>query len=107
MSKRRNISGGPLDVPLLDRVVAADEVVDVPDFQPAHNPDSVEGDPDYLPIVWPPDKWAGVPEPTVAPEPKRARAPRAAPVPDVEPESDPDVEPEPAAPPAPLTGTVI
>lgn len=60
MSKVRNVSGGELDVPLLGRSVAADEVVEVPDFQPAHNPDSQPGDPDHLPIVWPPDKWEPV-----------------------------------------------
>jgi hypothetical protein len=47
MSQVRNISGGPLDVPLLGRVVEADEVAGVPDFQP----DGVS------PIIWPPDKW--------------------------------------------------
>ena len=47
MSKVKNISGGPLDVPLLDRVVEADEVVDVPDVQ-------ADGE---SPIIWPPDKW--------------------------------------------------
>jgi hypothetical protein len=47
MSQVRNKSGGPLDVPILGRVVEADEVVAVPDFQP----DGVS------PIVWPPDKW--------------------------------------------------
>jgi hypothetical protein len=54
MSKVKNISGGPLDVPLLNRQVEADEVVDVPDFQPGHT------DEDPLPIIWPPDKWAPV-----------------------------------------------
>lgn len=108
MSKRRNISGGDLDVPLLDRVVAADEVVEVPDFQPAHNPQSSPGDPDYLAIIWPPDKWEDVPDPVVAPEPKRARPPAAKPelpapepVPDVQPDPAPDVQPQPAAPAAP------
>jgi hypothetical protein len=57
MSLKKNISGGPLDVPLLSRIVEADETVEVPDFQPAHNPDAEPGDPDYLAIVWPPDKW--------------------------------------------------
>jgi hypothetical protein len=51
MSKVKNVSGGPLDVPLLDRVVEADETVEVPDFQPAST------DENPLPIVWPPDKW--------------------------------------------------
>jgi hypothetical protein len=50
MSQVRNISGGPLDVPLLGRVVEADEVAGVPDFQP----DGVS------PIIWPPDKWEPV-----------------------------------------------
>ena len=56
MSKVRNISGGPLDVPLLDRLVDADETVDVPDFQ-------ADGE---SPIVWPPDKWEAVAEPKPA-----------------------------------------
>ena len=60
MSKVRNVSGGPLDVPLLGRVVEDGETVDVPDFQPAHNPDSKPGDPDYLAIVWPPNRWEPV-----------------------------------------------
>jgi hypothetical protein len=59
MSKVKNISGGPLDVPLLDRLVEADEVVDVPDFQSDGT----------SPIVWPPDKW----EP-VADKPAKASA---------------------------------
>lgn len=77
MSRKRNKSGGPLDTPLLDRVVEAGETVEVPDFQPAHNPDSAPGDPDYLAIAWPPDKWEDVPEPKVAPEPRKK--PRRAP----------------------------
>lgn len=48
MSLVKNISGGPLDVPLLDREVADGEVVEVPDFQ---------GDGES-PIVWPPNRWA-------------------------------------------------
>ncbi len=56
MSKVRNISGGPLDVPLLDRIVEDGETVEVPDFQPAHT------DENPLPIVWPPDKWEPVAE---------------------------------------------
>ena len=47
MSLQKNISGGPLDVPILGRVVEDGEVVGVPDFQP-------DGE---SPIVWPPDKW--------------------------------------------------
>lgn len=104
MSKVRNISGGPLEVALLDlRVVGAGEVVEVPDFQPAHNPGSKPGDPDYLAIVWPPDKWEDVPEPKVAPEARRSRAaaPKPAPVPDVEPDPVPDVQPAPAPDPVP------
>ena len=50
MSTVRNISGGPLDVPLLDRVVEADEVVDVPDVQ-------ADGE---SPIVWPDNRWQPV-----------------------------------------------
>lgn len=57
MSWVKNISGGPLDVPLLNRQVGDGEVVEVPDFQPAHNPDSEPGDGDHLAIIWPPDKW--------------------------------------------------
>jgi len=60
VSKYRNTSGGELDlrVPGFERVVAADEVVDIPDFQP-------DG---QSPIVVPADKWEPVAEPTVAPE---------------------------------------
>ena len=54
MSKVKNISGGPLDVPLLGRQVEADEVVEVPDFQP----DSTDEDP--LPVVWPENRWEPV-----------------------------------------------
>ena len=50
MSTVKNISGGPLDVPLLDRVVDDGEILEVPDVQP----DGVS------PIVWPPDKWQPV-----------------------------------------------
>ena len=49
MSKVKNISGGPLDVPLLDRVVEDGETVDVPDVQP-----------DGSPIVWPGNRWQPV-----------------------------------------------
>jgi hypothetical protein len=77
VSKVKNISGGPLDVPLLDRVVEDGETVDVPDFQPAHNPESEPGDPDYLAIDWPPNRWEPVPDPAVAPE-KKTRASKAA-----------------------------
>jgi hypothetical protein len=50
MSKVRNVSGGPLDVPLLDRVVEDGETVDVPDVQA----DGVS------PIVWPGNRWEPV-----------------------------------------------
>ena len=77
MSKVKNISGGPLDVPLLDRQVEGGEVVDVPDFQP----DGVSA------IIWPGDKWEPVAkdsEPiTAAPLPEAAPPDQAAPpVPD-------------------------
>lgn len=54
MSLKKNISGGPLDVPLLGRAVADGEVCEVPDFQPAHT------DAEPLPITWPADKWQDV-----------------------------------------------
>ena len=50
MSKVRNVSGGSRYVPLLDREVEADEVVDVPDFQ-------ADGE---SPIVWPEGTWEPV-----------------------------------------------
>lgn len=49
MSQVKNISGGELDVPFLDRVVAADEIVEVPDTQP-----------DGSPIIWPDNRWQPV-----------------------------------------------
>jgi hypothetical protein len=58
VSKVKNISGGPLDVPLLDRVVEADETVEVPD---------VQGD-GTSPIVWPPNRWEPVAPPKVSAE---------------------------------------
>jgi hypothetical protein len=58
MSLVKNISGGPLDVPLLDRVVDTDETVEVPDVQA----DGVS------PIVWPPNRWEPVTPPKVAAE---------------------------------------
>jgi hypothetical protein len=64
----KNVSGGPLDVPLLDRVVDDGETVEVPDFQPAHNPESEPGDPDHFAIIWPGDKWQPVDAPKVKPE---------------------------------------
>lgn len=54
MSRVKNISGGALDVPLLDRVVEDGEVVEVPDFQPGHTEDNP------LPIVWPGNRWQPV-----------------------------------------------
>jgi hypothetical protein len=66
MSKVKNISGGTRYVPLLGREVADGETVDVPDFQPAHNPDSQPGDPDHLPITWPPNRWADADPPKPA-----------------------------------------
>jgi len=68
MSLKMNISGGTLDVPLLDREVADGEVVEVPDFQPAHDPASQPGDPGYLPIAWPGNRWqdADPPKPAKA-----------------------------------------
>jgi hypothetical protein len=50
MSKVKNISGGPLDVPLLDRVVEDGETVEVPDVQ-------ADG---TSPIVWPGNRWEPV-----------------------------------------------
>jgi hypothetical protein len=57
VSRVKNISGGPLDVPFLDRAVADGEEVDVPDFQ-------ADGE---SPIVWPANRW----------EPVRAKAAKA------------------------------
>jgi hypothetical protein len=62
MSRVKNVSGGPLDVPLLDRVVEDGETVEVPDVQA----DGVS------PIVWPPNRWEPVTD-KVAPE-KAARS---------------------------------
>jgi hypothetical protein len=75
MSLKKNISGGELDVPLLSRLVADGETVEVPDFQPAHDPASKPGDPGYLAIVWPPDKWEAVADKPTA---KTAKADDAA-----------------------------
>jgi hypothetical protein len=62
LSKYRNISGGELDlrVPGFEAVVAADEVVDIPDFQP-------DGE---SPIIVPAGKWEPVTE-------KKTRASKA------------------------------
>lgn len=68
MSKVRNISGGARYVPLLDREVADGETVEVPDFQPAHNPDSEPGDHDHLPVIWPEATWEPVTDADAAPE---------------------------------------
>ena len=54
MSRVKNVSGGALDVPLLNRTVQADEIVDVPDYQPGHTDDNP------LPIVWPGNRWEPV-----------------------------------------------
>ena len=54
MSRVKNVSGGALDVPLLNRQVEADEVVDVPDFQPGST------DEEPLPIIWPSNRWEPV-----------------------------------------------
>ena len=62
MSLVKNVSGGPLDVPLLDRVVEDGETVEVPDFQPGHTDDNP------LPIVWPENRWQPVEKPKVRPE---------------------------------------
>lgn len=66
MSRVKNVSGGALDVPLLNRTVEDGEVVDVPDFQPASTPE------DPLPIVWPPNRWEPVED--SAPEPAAEQA---------------------------------
>jgi hypothetical protein len=63
MSLVKNISGGPLDVPLLGRVVEDGETVEVPDFQPGST------DENPLPVVWPDNRWQPVKPPKVKPEP--------------------------------------
>jgi hypothetical protein len=65
MSKVKNISGGARYVPLLDREVADGEIVDVPDFQPGHDPEN-----NPLPIVWPEATW----QPVTAKDAKAAAA---------------------------------
>lgn len=67
MSKVKNVSGGPLDVPLLDRVVEDGETVDVPDFQ-------ADGE---SPIVWPENRWEAV-DMSVKPEKAAKSAGKAA-----------------------------
>ena len=52
MSKVKNASGGPLDVPVLGRVVEDGEVAEVPDVQP-------DGE---SPLLWHPPKWETVPD---------------------------------------------
>ena len=66
MSRVKNISGGALDVPLLDRLVEDGEVVEVPDVQPGHTGE------EPLPIVWPPDKWEPVADAKAAPKAAKA-----------------------------------
>ena len=61
MSRVKNISGGPLDVPILGRVVEDGETVEVPDFQP-------DGE---SPIVWPANRW----EPVAGPKAAKAAQP--------------------------------
>jgi hypothetical protein len=56
MPKIKNISGGPLDVPLLNRTVADGETVDAPDYQQECCP----GCNNPLPIVWPANRWEPV-----------------------------------------------
>lgn len=62
MSRVKNISGGPLDVPLLGRMVEDGEVVEVPDFQPGHTDETP------LPVIWPANRWEDVAD--EAPEPE-------------------------------------
>jgi hypothetical protein len=57
VSKVKNISGGQLDVPLLNAVIDDGAIVDVPDFQQDGT----------SPIVWPADKWEPVAEKKNAP----------------------------------------
>ncbi len=52
MSQVRNVSGGPLDVPVLGRVVEAGEIAEVPDFQPDGT----------SPLLWHPPKWETIPD---------------------------------------------
>lgn len=82
MSLVKNVSGGPLEVPLLDlRTVEADETVEVPDFQAGHSPADAKAaaaldppqDVEVMAIVWPPDKWQAVEVAKVKPE-KAAKA---------------------------------
>ena len=50
--KLKNVSGGLLEVPFLDRAVADGETVDVPDVQP-----------DGSPLTWSAAHWEPVTEP--------------------------------------------
>jgi hypothetical protein len=68
VSTVKNVSGVALDVPLLDRVVEVDEVVDVPDFQA----DGVS------PLVWPSVHWEPVTDAPPAPAPAVEPAPEGA-----------------------------
>lgn len=68
MSKVKNISGGPLDVPLLGRSVEAGETAEVPDFQ-------ADG---TSPVVWPPDKWEPVRDRPAEDKPAKPAAAKAA-----------------------------
>jgi hypothetical protein len=68
MSKVKNISGGQLDVPLLDRIVEDGETVEVPDVQ-------ADGE---SPIVWPPNRWEPVPDKVPAEKAAKAPADKAA-----------------------------
>jgi hypothetical protein len=54
----KNVSGGPLDVPLLNRIVEDGETVEVPDVQ-------ADGE---SPIIWPDNRWEPVTD-QVQPEP--------------------------------------
>ena len=50
MARVKNISGGPLDVPALGRMVDDGETVEVPDVQ-------VDGE---SPLIWPENRWEPV-----------------------------------------------
>lgn len=61
MSYVKNVSGGELDVPFLDRMVEDGEVVEVPDAQP-----------DGSPIVWPSNRWEPASDPNAKTSKKAA-----------------------------------